>query len=95
MQMRLIDGSPSTIPRAWRSNMRSWSECATPNGSASKMSRPTFERIGNRHGSYPAPLLSELARLLLQVLGTGARRRRGREFDVVVRRTARVRGAVG
>src|ERR1700733_5676612 len=43
----------------------------------------------------PAPLRAELAGLLLQMLGTGARRRRGGVFDVVVRRTARVRGAVG
>ena len=42
----------------------------------------------------PAPLRAELAGLLLQMLDAGTRRRRGRVFDVIVRRTARVGGAV-
>lgn len=42
----------------------------------------------------PSPLLAELTGLLLQVLNAGARCRRGGVLDVIVRRTARVGGAV-
>ena len=42
-----------------------------------------------------SPLRAALTGLLLQMLDTGTRRRRGGEFDVIVRRTARVGGAVG
>jgi hypothetical protein len=41
-----------------------------------------------------SPRLAALAGLLLQVLDTGTRRRRGGVFDVIVRGTARVGGAV-
>ena len=56
---------------------------------AANSARPQLEVVVT-----PAPLRGGLAGLLLQMLDAGTRRRRGRVFNVVVRRTDRVGGTV-